>query len=41
MPHKPKGPVGSFFLYYHSNKERIMKDNKNQLGSELVKIASK
>jgi hypothetical protein len=43
MPHKPKGPICSFFQYYHSHIHEFMKkegDNQKDAGSEFVRRAS-
>jgi hypothetical protein len=42
MPHKPKGPICSFFQYYHSHIQEFMRkdgDHKDA-GSEFVRRAS-
>lgn len=43
MPHRPKGPICSFFQYYHANIKEFMKKDPNTQkdpGSEFVKRAS-
>jgi len=42
-PHKPRGPICSFFQYYHANVKEFMKAGPNgqkDPGSEFVRRAS-